>query len=393
VTVRPARILTGEMEESAATGGTPRDSSLPEELPKHVAERAVVVEELRTVYVALPKALSTSLLWLLADAAGIDDEVFTTSTVAEVTPRLTIHDMKAWGDGRRLGSRSPAEVDRILREPGWFRFTVLRHPARRAWSAWQSKVLLHEPQFLERFGDAAWFPGRPESAEAVVELFRGFVAALGAATVESDGLGPTLTDAIYNSHWAPQRTLLGAVADELDHIGRVEDIDPTLKLLTAHLEPFGVTPRTPDRMNVSTLPFHDALLDATSIETLNVLFAGDYEAFGYEPLDSVAPASAGSVADWSEIVADRLPAMHDIARRNERVYTLARTLSERERDLRELTHRLNARTDDDAERIAGLEAELAAARADAALARDAVSEMARRRAGHSAGGGAADGER
>jgi hypothetical protein len=376
------------MAENVATGGTPRDSSLPNQLPKHVAERAVVIEELRTVYVALPKALSTSLLWLLADAAGIDDDVFTGSSIAEVTPRLTIHDMKAWGDSRRLALRSGAEVDRILREPGWFRFTVLRHPARRAWSAWQSKVMLHEPQFLARFGDASWFPGRPDDARAVVDLFHAFVAALGAATVESDGLGPTLTDAMYNSHWAPQRTLLGSVADELDHIGRVEDIEPTLKLLAAHLEPFGVTPRQPERMNVSALPFHDALLDAASIETLNTLFAGDYEAFGYEPLEPTVPSSAGSLADWNQIVAERLPAMHDIARRNERIHTLARTVAARDREVRELTNRLNAQTDDDAGRIAALEAELAAARADAALARDAVSEMARRHADAASGGAA-----
>ena len=41
-----------------------------------------------------------------------------------------------------VGARSSAAISP---ENGWFVFTVVRHPAARLFSAWQSKLLLREP--------------------------------------------------------------------------------------------------------------------------------------------------------------------------------------------------------------------------------------------------------
>jgi hypothetical protein len=96
----------------------------------------------------MPKAGCTSLLWLLADLAGIPAETFAQSALPEVSPALTVHDMSLWGEGFRLSDYADAERERILTDDGWFRFTLVRHPAPRLWSAWQSKLLLREPRFV-----------------------------------------------------------------------------------------------------------------------------------------------------------------------------------------------------------------------------------------------------
>ena len=49
-------------------------------------------------------------------------------------------------------------------QEGWLRFSLVRDPAPRLWSGWQSKLLLREPRFVEDFGDAPWFPRVPWAA-------------------------------------------------------------------------------------------------------------------------------------------------------------------------------------------------------------------------------------
>ena len=113
----------------------------------------------------------------------------------EVSTALTVHDMSRWPPEHRLRRTSRAERDALLREDGWLRFTLVRDPATRLWSAWQSKLLLREPRFVDAFGEAPWFPRIPSAAGDLVEDFRRFVAAVGRGEA---------TDV----HWAVQRDLI-----------------------------------------------------------------------------------------------------------------------------------------------------------------------------------------
>ena len=85
----------------------------------------------------------------------------------------------------------------------------MREPAKRLWSAWQSKLLLREPRFVEDFGAEPWFPRLPEDPAGIVEDFRRFVAAVG------DG-------AAVDVHWAVQSDLVGQLP--LSHVGRLEEM-------------------------------------------------------------------------------------------------------------------------------------------------------------------------
>ena len=114
---------------------TVSDQAAERPFAHHVEIRTVVLPELRVLYLPVPKAGWTTLLWLLSELAGISEEKFTHSVFPGVSPAMTIHDMSLWEHGYRLADYEGEERERILREDGWFRFSLVRDPAPRLWSA------------------------------------------------------------------------------------------------------------------------------------------------------------------------------------------------------------------------------------------------------------------
>ena len=210
----------------------------------HVLQRTVVLPELRVLFLPVPKAGCTSVLWLLADLAGIPPERFSRSRLAEVTPALTVHDTNLWAP-HRLADFEGDERERVLAEDGWLRFTIVRDPVRRLWSAWQTKLLLREPRFVDAFGDQPWFPRVPERPADLREDFRSFVAALSNPSVE-------------DVHWGVQHELVSQLP--LTHVGRVERFDETLARLREHLG--DRRPGEPGRENRSPLSMPADAYDA-----------------------------------------------------------------------------------------------------------------------------------
>jgi hypothetical protein len=260
---------------------------------RHVLERTVVLPAQRVLFLPVPKAACTSLLWTLATLAGLRPERFDGSPLPEVSPALTVHDMNRWPDEHRLIRYDEPERERLLAQDGWLRFSVVRDPAPRLWSGWQSKLLLREPRFVDAFGDRPWFPRVPGAPGEVVEDFRAFLAALEAGEGE-------------DVHWAVQHDLTQQLP--LTHVGRVEALDATLDVLRAHVGADLVHP--PDRSeNRSPLPMPPGLYDAGAAERLRRRHAADLRVFGYAPPaagDAAAPAP-GALAAWEAEVAPLLP--------------------------------------------------------------------------------------
>jgi hypothetical protein len=301
---------TAESAASATEFKRDPDPSRPGEtdfpFAQHVEMRTVVLAELRVLYLPIPKAGWTTVLWLLSELAGIPAETFEHSTLPGVSPALTVHDMSLWGAGRRLADYEGEERERILTEDGWLRFSLVRDPAPRLWSAWQSKLLLREPRFLSDYGEEPWFPQIPSSPEDVVEEFRRFVAAVEAGEA-------------VDVHWAVQQELIEQLP--LGHVGRLESLDETLALLRSHV-PEAIWPsetrhenRTPLRMPVG------AFADKTA-EALNRHYSRDFRAYGYEP---VKPASGkDALTDWVEQVAPLVPLVQETIDRHMRIGQLHR---------------------------------------------------------------------
>jgi hypothetical protein len=253
---------------------------------RHVLQRTVVLPELRIVFLPIPKAGCTSVLWLLAELAGLPAERFERSASPEVSPALTVHDMGLWAPEHRLAEYSDDERERILLEDGWLRFCVVRDPATRLWSAWQSKLLLREPIFADAFAGAPWFPRVPERAADLIEDFRRFVAALPSGTAD-------------DVHWAVQHDLARQLP--LTHVGRVERLPDTLALLRAHVSG-RLWPGRLRQENRSAVPIPPDAFDDASATVLARHFAADYRAYGYD-----APAPGAAAAGWEERVEPLIP--------------------------------------------------------------------------------------
>ena len=280
-------------------------SGEPRTIPWHVVSTAIVLDELRLVYVPVPKAGSTAVLWALAELVGLDADHFGASLKSETTRALTIHDMSLWGKEHRLDGRRRSAVLRMFGSDEWLAFTLVREPVRRIWSAWVSKVLLREPRFAAAYGDESWFPPVPSSAEDVVNWFRVFVKAV-------SGRPETLHD----RHWASQDELLGAPQLGYDLIGRLEELPSALAVVDEHLRSRGAAPLRLQSENRSLVSFTPEVLDRGTWEQCSALTARDREAFGYE---AVPMRTMAVDATWRAKVEACLPAIHAVVERNERI--------------------------------------------------------------------------
>jgi hypothetical protein len=304
---------------------TPRP--VAERLRRHSLTRLTVLEEQRLLFLPVPKSGCTSMLWLLAGLAGLPAERFRASGSHEVSRAMTVHDMTSWGAAYRWLDRTEEEQAALLADPCWLRFSIVRDPAPRLWSAWQSKVLLHEPRFVERFGDQAWWPGPTPSVGAVVDSFRAFVHAL---DTDPD-------TAPHDAHWGAQSQLVDGFA--LKFVGRAEDPDTTRALLEQHLGP-GSLPRGPlPRENANPIPFHPSVYDDATAEVANRVFAADLDAFGYRAIEPTADPDAG---EWRERAEAALPLVDQLVERHLRIGDLLGALSESEARRRPLSQQVAA---------------------------------------------------
>jgi hypothetical protein len=294
-----AAVDSDDPEESAAD---PSAAGAPFE--RHVSQRTVVLPDLRVVFLPVPKAGCTTVLWLLAEMAGIPTDNFAQSPLPEVSPALTVHDMRFW-TGNRLSDYEGPEREEMLTDDGWFRFATVRHPATRVWSAWQSKLLLREPRFVEAFGEEPWFPRLPTEPDGLIEDFRRFVKALASGGVE-------------DVHWSVQHDLVRQLP--LTHVGHVEQLGDTLTLLRRHV-PADRWPTTPSRQNRAPLPVPAGAYDEEATQVLHERYRADFEEFGY---DKAATSDGMEAAEWEKLVGALLPALRESVDKHARIGELHR---------------------------------------------------------------------
>ena len=279
-------------------------------------QNAVALDAVKLLYVPVPRAGSTAILWALAGSEGLAEEHFRDSPKLEVTRALTIHDLTRWGDGRRLTGRSTRELEEILGSDDWLRFTVVREPVRRLWSAWVTKILLRDPRFVRAFGSEDWFPRSVGDAEDVALAFRRFVAVLADRPEEWQ-----------DPHWSGQVGLAGIGEIDYRFVGRMEDLPAALGIVDEHLRGHGRPPLSPGSANASLLPFAQGVLDQETAHACSVWTELDRAVLGY----ASAPTGDGLDDAWLAVVTAALPAIRAVAERNERIGDL-RSLLRRSRE-------------------------------------------------------------
>lgn len=287
----------------AAQTGPAADGTGQLRLP---ATLGIVLPWWKVLYVITPKAACTSLMWMCASLQEEDLEAFRTSLEPQVTRAALVHDFSMWRGTRWFQQLSQAERRQITDDGDWLIFCVTRHPVTRLWSAWQSKLLMREPDFVRRYGSGPWFPRVPHGLTDVAADFRSFVDALRHEPGLIEG----------NQHWRPQADLLRTESFPYSHIGKVEKLGITLDLLEEHLRRQGWEGTLAiTRENQTPLPFSVAALDPETIETVERIYAQDLELFGYP---SIA-ASLSREQRPDETTNQMMHAVRLIIERNERI--------------------------------------------------------------------------
>src|SRR3954453_22939197 len=146
-----------------------------DQLPPHKTA-TYVMPAYKAVYVSVPKAACTSLKWLVAGVQGEDPERFPPPLRRGGGRSLCIPRRGKWQHTPMLHALSDEQLAEI--DDSWFVFAVVRHPAARVWSAWQSKFLLREPRWVDEYGEFGWLPRVPQTTADVLEDFAGFIASI-----------------------------------------------------------------------------------------------------------------------------------------------------------------------------------------------------------------------
>jgi hypothetical protein len=283
----------------------------PSRVRSHLLETAVVIDDLRLLYVPVPKAGSTAVMWALAEIVGLESDDFARSRKLEMTRALAVHDMSVWGTAYHLGARSMKEIEWILGSDEWFRVTVVREPMRRLWSAWVSKILVRDPRFSGIVGELG--PTAVSSATDVVDSFRRFALVL------------PRRQAWHDPHWSSQADLIGLGDVDYGHLGRVEHLDRTMAVLAEYVASKGGRLPAWARENRSFVPFTPGVFDREALAACTSWTARDREAFEYEPL--AAPEEEPN-DDWLGVVDETIPAIQTVIERNERIADMWRMLGD-----------------------------------------------------------------
>jgi hypothetical protein len=108
----------------------------------------LVAERSRVLYIRVPKAACTTILWGLLELEGYDPSMMERSRNPLLdTPDLVVHDMPLY-PLPTIAEVSPGLRQAALTSPDWLRFAVVRNPYARLYSAWESKVLTRPPANL-----------------------------------------------------------------------------------------------------------------------------------------------------------------------------------------------------------------------------------------------------
>jgi sulfotransferase famil protein len=286
--------------------------------PQHPATLGLVLPEWKIVYVTTPKVACTSLLRMFASLQEEPMEAACTSLAPEVTRAATVHDFSLWQRTRALQQLGSTEWQEVVRHRDWLICCIARHPVSRLWSAWQSKVLMREPHYAQHYAHRPWFPRIPQRLGDIAVDFRRFIKAL----QDEDGLIDT------DPHWQPQAVLLRVETFPYTHVGRLEELGTTLRLIEKHLRDQGWQGKLSlARENTTVLPLAAARLGSQTVHAIERLYISDLEAFGYSTVasDSVPDKdeSEGSVAGQRVRSPTLLvSAVRQVIERNERISDL-----------------------------------------------------------------------
>ncbi|WP_425614606.1 sulfotransferase family 2 domain-containing protein [Anatilimnocola sp. NA78] len=187
------------------------------------AETCLVSDELRVVYAYIPKSACTSVKTWLLRHGGFSPAVARQYEAAEARGEKGPDAHTVMREQFSLQQRSPAEIERVLSDPSYFKFTVVRHPLRRLVSSYLDKIVkVKTPAYdvivsgqvaagcLNTGNVVNWLRGLPLDKERSL-TFREFVASLPKQNLEK-----------LDTHFREQDRLLRGI--EFDVVCQMENL-------------------------------------------------------------------------------------------------------------------------------------------------------------------------
>lgn len=253
-------------------------------LPNAAHEASIVSLKHRYVLVINSKTAGST---LKAVAAVLESEHLATRNPAGMDERA--QRMENWLRTPTLADLPASKLREVLLGDQFFRFSSVRDPGPRTWSAFIDKLVGHHPEFIDNFGTAHWFPHRVTADD----LLDQFVAFLGALNAEPGLLGA-------DRHWAPQVDVLRFGVFPYDYIGKTESLGELVERWQERTElPVTEAVASVGRRNSRSLPFPSWAFDAIR-PRLSRLFERDYRSFDYNP--DATPTGAASESEWHSSV-------------------------------------------------------------------------------------------
>jgi len=208
-----------------------------------------------------------------------------------VTKVEGIHVRARWRRTPNLTQIPPEMRAEISPANGWFVFGVVRDPRPRLFSAWQNKLLMRNPAYVQ-WRDEPWYPRVPQRPEHVMEDFARFIDLL-----HTDPDAAVLNDA----HFHPQVPYLAEQAVPYSAVYEISELATMRTDLENHVRAQGW------RGDVRLRRSNDTPLRATADvfrapvrERIEGYFHEDFERFGhlwdFGGLASAPPWSADAMA-------------------------------------------------------------------------------------------------
>jgi hypothetical protein len=223
--------------------------------------------EHKYLYCAVPKAGCTLIKTLIHAAERLPNIDISRSRFPEYRREMFIHDRSQFRMPS-LADLPSATQKRVLTDPAFFRFTVVRNPYRRLESAWRDKVFLCAPGYegfvfnikhaLPNGNVPASFVSFPEFIEAIA--------------------GHNL--ATCDHHWRLQTVNIFYPALNIDHVGRIENVEATVEAYLRRVGRSELMRTTKMNASVGSMHYTPALA-----RRVHDLYGNDFEVFGY-PADS-----------------------------------------------------------------------------------------------------------
>lgn len=228
-----------------------------------------VSDSKKLFYVATPKVACTSMKWWFAELEGVTEAIQQLKISSESDPELVIHDSLPYV-APQLFITSPERLEQIKAD-GYYSFSVVRNPYKRIFSAWQSKILLREPLQVDQYQGQAFVDCPVVSMSDVTASFECFLEYLYAHEA------PHYRDC----HWTPQHDLLRPELFPYSAVSKIEDTAALNASLREHLGEAYVNPFTTARANESLIPYLPEFISPRSKDLIALLYARDFEVFGY----------------------------------------------------------------------------------------------------------------